>query len=500
LLLQQFNFRVEHLAGSKNQVADALSRKPQAEEKANESVDDNEPNPVGDLDPTVYLATLTDVDFPSILSMDIDPIKQERAKDRHRRKHSTVVTLAPLKIRSDQRFNIQSNKVTQGQNKEAQKSNDKDVVGNEGRIDEHEVTLHDETKNSAVETDDQISDEEKLKQQEFEAAPITLEEQMKDEFFADIINYLLFEELPTNTYRARKIILQAENYQIINDQLVKLATSKRRSIDKVKPIQYQLCVPPAWRLDILRHYHDTLSHIALEKMYLTIRNRYTWPTLFADCKDWYDGCPVCIQIRTKRGKEITLQSHEIPSAKFSTLCIDHHGYIHSASPYKYILLAWDLFSQRCTYIPVKTASAVETAQALWDQYFTRFGMCQKLISDRGTAFLNDLVRELTKLCGVKQVATSPYRPSSNPVELCNKHIIRTFRAYQERQIDDWHILIPTLNMAQASLQIVGQNFSPFFIQHGVDMTLPIDLDVNFASYRFHAIVCLHPGISSITPD
>lgn len=81
--------------------------------------------------------------------------------------------------------------------------------------------------------------------------------------------------------------------------------------------------------------------------------------------------------------------------------------------YRYLLTVVD----RCTHwpeaFPLRDITAENVAKALYDGWFTRFGVCQYLTSDQGRQFESNLFSELMKCMGIHRIRSTPYHPQSN---------------------------------------------------------------------------------------
>ncbi|GKT32631.1 hypothetical protein ADUPG1_002314, partial [Aduncisulcus paluster] len=84
---------------------------------------------------------------------------------------------------------------------------------------------------------------------------------------------------------------------------------------------------------------------------------------------------------------------------------------------------------RCTEIvPTKTKGAVDVAQAIMDGVFGRFGVPKCIQSDRGTEYVNGVIRELYLRLGITQHKVLAARPQANGlVERANQEVIRHIR-------------------------------------------------------------------------
>ena len=57
--------------------------------------------------------------------------------------------------------------------------------------------------------------------------------------------------------------------------------------------------------------------------------------------------------------------------------------------------------------------ALDTAQALLDHVYKRFGLPDKMVSDCGPQFAAELITELLKLLGIQLSLSMAYHPQSN---------------------------------------------------------------------------------------
>ena len=78
-----------------------------------------------------------------------------------------------------------------------------------------------------------------------------------------------------------------------------------------------------------------------------------------------------------------------------------------------VLVITDHFTRYALAYLGKTQTAQATARILWDNFICHYGFPEKFISDQGTNFESDLIKELCKIAGVKKIDTTPYYPKGN---------------------------------------------------------------------------------------
>jgi hypothetical protein len=245
LLLSDFQFKVEYKKGKSHTLADSLSRKPfsEAEREQAEQIP-----PEADLE---FLLSLTEDYLTDIQPSHVSILKSHA---RHQRRHSKILHFAPLTLEdiTDQ---------LEPRNNEQQQASDNDAGKN---------------------TDAELPAFEQIMQTASHLPPVTLQSQHQDEYFGKIIDFLADQKLLADKQEARQTVLIAENFEIIDNQLVKIAHFQRKRRELYQPLVKVLCLPQEWRLPVLASYHDFLNHATVEKSYYTLREKFFWRNLYAD--------------------------------------------------------------------------------------------------------------------------------------------------------------------------------------------------------------------------
>jgi hypothetical protein len=134
----------------------------------------------------------------------------------------------------------------------------------------------------------------------------------------------------------------------------------------------------------------------------------------------------------------------------------------SKHDFQYILVMIDNFTRFVTLYPCKTTEAEEAAKHLLS-HIGLFGQPENLQSDRGSQFVNDTVKYLTKLIGVKFTPTMAYSKEENSiVERANKEVMRHVRAYvhETKVLDMWVDCLPLVQRIMNAKKHSSINVSP----------------------------------------
>lgn len=107
-------------------------------------------------------------------------------------------------------------------------------------------------------------------------------------------------------------------------------------------------------------------------------------------------------------------------------------------------------------------SALEVAEALFQQVFCYFGVPEDIISDCGPQFTSRVWFTFMEKLGVSVNLTSGYHPQLNgQVERMNQEIGRYLRSYCSNNQVDWARFIPWVEYAQNSLIHSVTKLAPF---------------------------------------
>ena len=110
----------------------------------------------------------------------------------------------------------------------------------------------------------------------------------------------------------------------------------------------------------------------------------------------------------------------------------------------------------------KTITSEETAKLLLEGLYKRFGLLDKIISDRGPQFTSKAFMELLKLLGIKLALSTAYHPQMDgTTERVNQEIKAYLSIYCASHPEDWpqalHIMEFTHNNRRhADRQKIGR--------------------------------------------
>ena len=166
----------------------------------------------------------------------------------------------------------------------------------------------------------------------------------------------------------------------------------------------------------------TMGHPGIEKTADFVARNHYWVNMVKDIKETLSKCIPCIRNKNINGRiKAPLQSL-ITKKPFEVFGIDITGpFTTTRKGYRYILGVIDYFSKYVCLIPMKTITAEKVIKNLWIHWISKFGIPERIHSDRGTNFTSNLFIEHCRALGIKKTFTSPYYPHGNGIiESCSK--------------------------------------------------------------------------------
>jgi len=144
---------------------------------------------------------------------------------------------------------------------------------------------------------------------------------------------------------------------------------------------------------------------------------------------------------------------------------------------RYVLVVGDTFSKWVEAYAIPNKEANTVAKHLTD-FFCRFGIPQRLHSDRGLEFHNQVLDEIAKILQIQPSFTTAYRPQSNGmIERFNRTLIKMLKTF----IDDfahpttWDTLLPMLTGAYRATEHSSTGCTPNLLFMGREVSIPLDL-------------------------
>jgi transposase InsO family protein len=246
---------------------------------------------------------------------------------------------------------------------------------------------------------------------------------------------------------------------------------RRRSQDR-----HQLVVPQSLIQDVIRANHEPsyIAHPGIKRTHNLVALNYWWIGMYKSIADYVSKCDSCQKRKEDRQFTAPLGTPESPERPFQITSMDITGpYPLTARRNKYLLTFVDHFSKYAEAYPIPDQSAEVCARVYAREIVTRHGTGSVLVTDQGGAFMSSFFSETCKVLGIQRIHTSSFHPESNGMAERWHRTLHTGLSHLVNSTHtDWDIQLPFFLMAYRGTPHTTTGYSPFYLLHGREMSLP----------------------------
>ena len=230
-----------------------------------------------------------------------------------------------------------------------------------------------------------------------------------------------------------KELLQGQNRDMFCRQLAKMLHKNKNFrinheglLVKQIGIQGNTCrvyvIPQGLVHQIIKIFHDNRGHQGILRTVNMIKRRFWFRRLREQVNLHVNNCLICCQHTTHKVK---YESKHLPILHrlFNGICLDCVGPLEGTSRgSKWILTCIDLHSSYLIATPMKSKSADYVIHAYIESVLPRIGPSKFILTDNGTEFKKDTMREVLHRLNTEHKFTTVYFPKGNS-RLENSHTL-----------------------------------------------------------------------------
>ncbi|KAL8447563.1 hypothetical protein Emed_004351 [Eimeria media] len=141
------------------------------------------------------------------------------------------------------------------------------------------------------------------------------------------------------------------------------------------------------------------GHLGVVKTAARLASPYRWPRVQRDVRAYLRRCSLCL-------------------ATTDTPLVAVHLFGPLPSPRtrnNHILVLIDHHTRWIELVPLHSPTAAQVAQAIFNEWISRWGVPRALLSDNGPQLTADLLKQLCTTLGISKVYASPYNPGVQPL-------------------------------------------------------------------------------------
>lgn len=230
---------------------------------------------------------------------------------------------------------------------------------------------------------------------------------------------------------------------------------------------------------ILNEYHSTPTggHKGIRKTYKKIKTRYKWENMYKDIKTFVSSCEHCQRNKQAKSTKMPLTITTTARKPFEKVFLDIVGPLPvTENLNKYLLTFEDDLTKFSLAVPIPNQEAITVATAFVTKIICIFGTPKCLLTDRGTNFTSDLMKNVCQLLKIKKIQTCAFRPQSNgSLERSHRNISEFLRHFINKDQTNWDEWVPYAMFTYNTSEHSATNYTPFKLIFGNEPEIPNSL-------------------------
>ena len=159
----------------------------------------------------------------------------------------------------------------------------------------------------------------------------------------------------------------------------------------------QFVLPKSFIFKVILACHDDNGHLGMERTLGLVQERFFWPKMADGVCIHIHTCDKCLRFKQPQEKSemhpiLVSYPMELVYLDFLTLGgkADDNRCVN-------ILIVTDHFMKYAPAYITSKHTAVMVAQTLWEKFLVHYGWLEKILTDQGKSFENNLIKEMCEL-------------------------------------------------------------------------------------------------------
>lgn len=429
LELEEYNFTVEHIKGTKNVTADALSR--------------------------VTIDELKDM----VTTANIFAITRSMTRNEQKSENPKQVT------------------------NETIKDDVKVIELNESKFDKRIPRIKCKNIKSSCKMVPKLSAYSKFKKQ-FE---IDLSKTFTSETVSLVkLLSMLEKEAGKNKIKAIQWPKNDEIFQIIRINELKEAGNKiLKNLQIILINQPKKVTDENEKLELMKRFHDDPifgGHVGQKKLYSKLRAQYFWKHMTRDIAKYVRNCKKCLVNKVKIASKEEMVLTPTPQRPFDIVILDTIGPLPKSNNENIyaVTLICDL-TKYLVAIAIPNKEAKTIAKAIFENFVLIYGPMKNVRTDLGTEYKNKIIDELFKLLRIKHdLSTAYHHQTLGTVERNHRFLNEYIRAYLTENQSDWDVFLKYYTFCYniTTSSSLGEKYTPYELVFSKKANMPDNLNLD----------------------
>ena len=231
------------------------------------------------------------------------------------------------------------------------------------------------------------------------------------------------------------------------------------------------------RIPQMRQLHEMMGHLKSDSITQSLQLRYWWPNLKNDLVAFIRACSTCqLHSRFDRPAPNPMYPLPPPGIPFHTWGIDFMENLPLTDRGNRHVLDAVCYATKFHVAKAVPDTSAKTVALFIYELMLRFGAPQIVISDRGSAFMSQVLQEYLSHQAIAHFPTTPYHPQGNgAIERIHLVLMPIIERMTDGCPNKWDHFLGAANFVMNSRVHTVTGFSPFQLTHGISPRLPGDI-------------------------
>ena len=247
----------------------------------------------------------------------------------------------------------------------------------------------------------------------------------------------------------------------------------------------RLLLPEKYSKMAIQRAHLDVGHMSYRKTHLRLIESYFWKGMGNDIRVQLGLCAVC---KLNNIKPRSYKMGEMPIATYpiEIISMDLIGpFIPSTRNNRYILTIICHCTSYAEAIPIMDKTRNSVLEALTDQFISRHGVPEVILTDNGTEFTAKDFERYLDILGIKHKRSTPCHPAGNGrIERFNRTLKEMIHKLVNNVVDRWESVLSSSMLAYRSALSDTTGFTPLYLMYGRNVKLPFATLFNVNTVNF----------------
>jgi hypothetical protein len=238
---------------------------------------------------------------------------------------------------------------------------------------------------------------------------------------------------------------------------------------------------------LLRHVHDapTSGHFGVDKTLEKTRQMAWWCSMKEDIKLWIQHCEKCQRFKTRTTSSVAPLKPIVPTRLGEIWAADIAILPISSKGNRYMLVMMEYLSKWVVTVVLPSFDSDHMAHAILYEIVFKIRLPERLITDNGSNFVSDAMKNVCARLGIKRSMTSVESPQTDGlVEGMNRTLKTSLAMAVDKEPHLWDEYLQFVTFAYNTSKQASTGFSPFQVLYGREAVLPLDKDLVVVSKTY----------------